>query len=65
MKAFIVLGLFLLTAFLFGAGFYLSINDKSAWGYFLGCGVFTFLVSSGVAAGLMKGEEEKPHEMEG
>jgi hypothetical protein len=62
MKALIAFGLFLLTAFLFGAGFYLSINDKGAWGYFLGAGVFAFLISAAVSAGLVKEEEEEKKE---
>lgn len=65
MKALVVFGLFLLTAFLFGAGFYLSINDKSSWAYFLGAGVFSFIISAGVSGGIVtkEKEEEKPHEM--
>lgn len=67
MKFVVIAFLFCMTAGLLGGSFYLSINNHSQWGYFLGAGVFAFLLSAACASSLVSepDEEEDDHEMEG
>jgi len=57
MKIIACLGLFLLTAFLFVASFYLITSDTLGWGYFLGAGIFSLLISASLAGGNAEKEE--------
>lgn len=52
MKILVSVSLFLLTGFLFVSGFWLALNEKEHWAYFLGAGVFSFLISAAVSSGL-------------
>jgi len=62
MKILVSVALLLLTAFLFFAGFYLAMYDKGNWGYFLGAGMLSFLISAAVSAGLAaKDVEPEPY----
>lgn len=62
MKVLVTLSLFLFTAFLLGSSFWLALNDKGVWPWFLGVGVFSFLVSAAVGAGLATEKNEDDEE---
>jgi hypothetical protein len=64
MKILVSVGLFSLTGFLLFAGFWLALNNKDIWGYFLGAGVFSFLISAAVSSGLAALDAKQEEEQE-
>ncbi len=65
MKLLVILFLFLCTFGLLGGSFYQAIFDHWQWPYFLGAGIFCFLLSAAIGSALVaEGREEAELEEE-